>query len=315
MRGGVEALPWAARRARDASRRCRSKRGCDRFAYERNAVGRTLWNRSAELSRFVWPRALALPIDLQPDRDLHRGQPSFADIDAAELARSVEVHAGQHQVHVVVIGVAVDGCDPTQASGVHVRFQLANRGSSQVLQVEALGYVRRNEEARNCPPAIHQDPATRAEDLRLRALDGTSNESNELLPLPGTDDPLGSEELSATACLVAIRDVLDQACYIRFWSKGLGYGMEVAVLDVAHKAADRSPHLAARWRRVEFTLHKAALAHCSASLNCARRSSAAAAAAGASSCIRRWPSGRTEATISTACSAAVRAANAVSESG
>jgi hypothetical protein len=100
------------------------------------------------------------------------------------------VHAGQYQVHVVVVGVAVDRGDPAQARDLHIRFQLAYRSSRQVLQVEALGDIWRNEEARNRPAAIHQDPVPCPEDLRLRVLDRARNERNELLALARAYGPL-----------------------------------------------------------------------------------------------------------------------------
>src|ERR1700687_3813042 len=86
------------------------------------------------------------------------------------------------------------------------------------------------------------------------------------------------------------------------------------MLDVAEEAAHGAPALSARRTRIELDLDEAALHHCPDSLKRASRSSAAAAAGALSSRIRRWPSGKIEATINTECSAAVRAARAAGES-
>src|SRR5712692_8137045 len=86
----------------------------------------------------------------------------------------------------------------------------------------------------------------------------------------------------------------------------------VAVLDIAQEAAHRLADLTDRSGRRELNREDYALPHRayspSLSRNSASRSSAARAACGPSSRIRRSPSGRTDATIRTACSAATRVA-------
>jgi len=118
-----------------------------------------------------------------------------------------------------------------------------------------------------------------------------------------------AEELRPACRFVAVGDVLDQTADDRIDSR---FRVEVTMLDVAKKAAYGLSDVAAGQR--ELDADDAAFSHWASASTIPTRSRAATAARAASSCLRRSPSGRIEATISTACSAASSVAKSSGDS-
>src|SRR6266851_3842675 len=154
--------------------------------------------------------------------------------------------------------------------------------------------------------------------LGPRAVNRARYEGCECLAVVTPQSAGWPEELRPKAGAVAIRDVLEQPGDLLL---GLAFGLgwvDVAVLDIAQEAAHRLADLTDRSSRRVFDREDHALTHCTASpspsRNRASRPSAARAACGPSSRIRRSPSGKTDATMSTACSAATRVAKVPGES-
>src|SRR5207237_1934647 len=80
----------------------------------------------------------ALPFDLQGYRLLHLLQARARDDQSAEAARRSLPPRSQHDVHVVVRGVAMFGCEPwSDARRTGIRFQLLPRDVLELPAVEA----------------------------------------------------------------------------------------------------------------------------------------------------------------------------------
>ena len=88
-----------------------------------------------------------LPFDLQGYRLLHLLQARARDDQSAEAARRSLPPRSQHDVHVVVRGVAMFGCEPwSDARRTGIRFQLLHRHVCEAAEVEAAPVLRRQDE-------------------------------------------------------------------------------------------------------------------------------------------------------------------------
>src|SRR5439155_26819426 len=110
--------------------------------------------------------------------------------------------------------------------------------------------------AGNRSPADEPSAVPRAEELRLGTGDRPHNKVDEVLPALAAMGFVRPEEFRPTRRLVAVGDVLDQAGDPWIDSR---FSVEVAVLDVAEKAAHRLSSLPVR--RCELDAHDAALGH------------------------------------------------------
>ena len=77
------------------------------------------------------------------------------------------MQAGQDQMNVMVLGVAMDSCDPPQPIDSEIGFDSGYGHPRQLLQIQPNSALGRNHETRHSASPIQYVPVAGVEELRL----------------------------------------------------------------------------------------------------------------------------------------------------
>src|SRR5437879_468760 len=93
----------------------------------------------------------SLPLDLERDGFLDRGQPRLGDVDRVKVPAGVLVHSGYDEVDVVMGSVAVNRGDPAQLAATGFLRQASHRRAGQTLQVKSMTPLGGDDQPRDRP--------------------------------------------------------------------------------------------------------------------------------------------------------------------